>query len=112
MNEQVFEQKKVATRFKDGRQYASELIAHWPSDKPFEVSAVLRGAPELQNHKSALVVLAYEEYCRRTEAGQEIGITDFVNRFPMVQRALLRRLAVHRWLEEHLSLFGDLSPVQ
>ena len=80
----------------DMKDLASEILRQWPDDVAFSAQAVLAEHPELQNCKSIVLDLAYEEYCRTTETSdEELDPHEFVGRFPRFQRSLLRLLELH-----------------
>jgi len=72
-----------------------ELIDKWRSHKKPDTSEVLSAYPGLACCKRAVVDLAYEEYCLRIEAGEELDWVDFCQRFPQIADSLQRRIAVH-----------------
>lgn len=75
--------------------FSLELIARWRSHKKPDTSEVLSAYPGLARCKRAVVDLAYEEYCLRIEAGEDLDWVDFCQRFPEVEDSLQRRIAVH-----------------
>jgi hypothetical protein len=68
--------------------------------------AVLEEHPHLQNCKSALVNLAYEEFCQRKDAGEAIDPESFVNEFPTIRNSLLDLIQVHDFLDNDSRLAG------
>jgi len=89
----------------------SEIIQEWPQGVPFDAAEVLAQHPELARHKSAILDLAYEEYCRQVEAGQRIDPTVFTAGFPRVQKSLLALLDVHQFLSENPQLLAGPSRI-
>lgn len=81
------------------RAYVSDLICRTSSEESFDAQAIIDANPEIQNHRSLVLDLVYEEYCRRKEAGEEIGQNSFAQSFPDYQRSLLQVLQVHHYLE-------------
>ena len=75
--------------------FSQELIARWRRHKKPDTSEVLSAYPGLARCKRAVVDLAYEEYCLRIEAGEDLDWVDFCQRFPEVEDSLQRRIAVH-----------------
>ena len=75
--------------------FSLELIARWRSHEKPDTSEVLSAYPGLARCKRAVVDLAYEEYCLRIEAGEDLDWVDFCQRFPEVEDSLQRRIAVH-----------------
>lgn len=62
--------------------------------------------------RSALLDLAYDEYCVREEAGEAININQFCDRFPAIRSSLQRQLDVHRLLQENPELLQEVSDAQ
>jgi serine/threonine protein kinase/Tfp pilus assembly protein PilF len=83
-----------------GRSQSREvwrLIRETPPDAPFDAERILAEHPDWAGDTSLVLDLAYEEYCRRTEAGESVDVPAFVKRFAQHQAALLRQLATHQW---------------
>src|SRR5437764_11979779 len=76
---------------------------------PPDALAVLENDPELLADKSAAVDLAYEEFCRRTEAGERPDPEEFVARFPAYKASLRNVLLAHLHLMEHAGVLEDLT---
>ncbi len=89
------------------RALVSELIAGSPPSAPLDAYAVLREHPELANHKSALMELAYEDFCRRDDLGAPVEPGEFAARFPTICRSLLHQLGVHQLLADGLEGEGS-----
>lgn len=82
----------------------SEVKARWRSGEVADARGVLRNHPSLRQWKSVVIDLAYEEYCQRTEAGEEIDIKAFCRRFPSYSHSLYCRLEVEEMFRRHPSL--------
>ena len=80
--------------------FVAELIAGCPPGVPFDAHAVLVEHPELINYKSALLELAYEDFCRRDDLGFSVEPGEFAARFPTISRSLLHQIEVHRLLAD------------
>jgi serine/threonine protein kinase/Tfp pilus assembly protein PilF len=80
--------------------FVAELIADCPAGMPLDAHAVLAEHPELLNHKSALLELAYEDFCRRDDLGIPVEPGDFASGFPTISRSLLHQIEVHRLLAD------------
>jgi serine/threonine protein kinase/Tfp pilus assembly protein PilF len=94
----------------DLKQLVSEMIIAWPSSAPFDAWRILDLHPELHGNRSALLDLAYEEFCRRTEAGEMLSSEAFAQTFPGIQVSLLHQLRVHRFLAANTRL-DDILPI-
>jgi serine/threonine protein kinase/Tfp pilus assembly protein PilF len=82
------------------RALVSEIIAGSPPGTLLDAQAVLREHPELANHKSALMELAYEDFCRRDDLGMVVEPEEFATRFPTICRSLLHQIGIHQLLVE------------
>jgi serine/threonine protein kinase len=74
------------------------IKASWGTDAMPDAAAALALHPELLADKSAVLDLAYEEYCQRAEAGQSPEPESFCARFPAYRSSLRRLLAAHQFL--------------
>ena len=93
----------------EAKALASEIIALAGSEENFDARAILKSRPELAGHRSVVVDLAYEEFCRRLDAGEPPAPGEFVRRFPEVAESLLELLEVHDYLKEHPDEFVNRS---
>jgi eukaryotic-like serine/threonine-protein kinase len=74
--------------------------------------ALLARHPELLANKSAVLDLAYEEYCGRAKAGSVPEPEAFCERFPAYRSSLRRLLAAHQFLALNSDLLGTAPPVR
>lgn len=81
------------------RGYVSNLICREASDESFNAQKIIDANPEIQDHRSLVLDLVYEEYCRRKESGEDIGQKSFARNFPDYEHSLLQVLQVHHYLE-------------
>ncbi|MCU0982208.1 MAG: hypothetical protein MUF25_23890, partial [Pirellulaceae bacterium] len=93
----------------EAKALASEIIALAGSEENFDARDILRRRPELAQHRSVIVDLAYEEFCRRLDAGRPPAPREFVRRFPEVAESLLELLEVHEYLGDHPDEFVNES---
>jgi len=89
----------------EAKALASEIIAGTSPDEAFAAGLILENHPGLAEHRSVVVELAYEEFCRRVEAGEAADPKEFARRFPGVAQSLLKVLEVHKYLEQHPDAF-------
>jgi eukaryotic-like serine/threonine-protein kinase len=82
------------------RALVSQIIARSPGQR-IDANAVLKANPGLCRYESLILDLAYEEFCRRTDAGERPERNSFARRFPEVEHSLLRVLEVHDYLDHH-----------
>ncbi len=80
-----------------------ELLARIPLGEPFDAAAILADHPELAGTSSAVLDLAYEEFCRRRAQGEVVDPQQFAARFPSIGTSLLRLLEVDQFLESQFS---------
>src|SRR5215470_4481044 len=78
----------------------SDLIAAAPIEQSFDAQAALDAHPELRDRRSAVLRLAYEEFCRRKEHGASVDTEEFAARFPTVHHSLLYQIGVHSLLAD------------
>jgi tetratricopeptide (TPR) repeat protein len=89
----------------------SELIGDAVFGHSFDARSILRRNPEAADDRSTVVDLAYEEYCRKKDAGASIDIHQFASRFPDIEQSLIRVLEVHEYLEQNPdSTFAEFTP--
>ena len=65
----------------DAQALVSALIRRHPANVPFSAEEIVKQNPELLEHRSCLIDLAYEEFCRLREAGDNITATQFAGRY-------------------------------
>jgi tetratricopeptide (TPR) repeat protein len=92
------------------RGRASAAKHAWSHGAPPDALAVLEQDPELLADKAAVIDLAYEEFCRRTEAGDVPDAEAFVARFPAFQSSLRRVLRAHLFLMDNGALLEEPAP--
>jgi serine/threonine protein kinase len=68
--------------------------------------------PGLPADKSAVLDLAYEEFCQQTEAGQAPDPESFCARFPAYRSSLRRLLAAHQFLAANSEVLRAAPPVR
>jgi len=73
-----------------------EIIARWDEGERADALSALRAAPHLAEFRSAVVSLAYEEYCQRLESGETVDEVEFIAKFSPHDTALRKVLALHR----------------
>jgi serine/threonine protein kinase len=81
------------------RGLVNQIKAAWVSGKRPDALSVLAQHPELALKKSLVVELAYEEYCQREEAGEDVDIERFCSRFTDHRTSVRRRLHVHQFID-------------
>jgi tetratricopeptide (TPR) repeat protein len=92
------------------RGRASAAKHAWSRGALPDALAVLENDPELLADKSAAVDLAYEEFCRRAEAGEPPDPEEFVARFPAYQTSLRNVLLAHALLMENAPVLEETAP--
>lgn len=87
-------------------QVIEEVRQRWDQGEAPDVGVVLGERPELEDQKSLVLELAYEEYFRRAEeTGEEIDVESFCQRFPLCRYSLQRRIEVHQAFRDDLNWF-------
>lgn len=81
------------------RLVVDEIVDRWRGGDPPDASAVLAEYPQLREHHSLAVDLAYEEFCLRQEAGESLDQRRFCQQFSQFQYSLARMLNLHRVLQ-------------
>ena len=81
----------------------ANLISSWRSGIRPDAKQCITKFDWLRDDKSAVIDLAYEEYCLRTEAGESVDTSQFCGLFSSVfQESLYRRIDVHCMISEDL----------
>jgi len=88
------------------RQLASKLLATLPESAPLDAKDLLENFPELNECKSVVLDLAYEEFCRQAEASSALKPQEFAARFPTIQHSLLRLLEFDQLLQNDSQLYS------
>ena len=89
--------------FESVRKKVYSFVNQLPDSEKFDAQQILNNSPELYHHKSIVLDLIYEEYCREVEAGNPIEDESFANRFPEYEKSILNQIAIHRLLEQENS---------
>lgn len=77
-----------------------ETIARWRDGERPDAAALLSRHPALSRHKSLAIDLIYEEYCLRSNAGDTLIRSTFLDKFPGYQQSLVKMLEVHAAFEQ------------
>lgn len=80
-------------------QLARDIMGGWANGREANARHALEQHPEIAQRKSLAVELAYEEFCRRRAAGENVERKGFCAQFPQFQASLLRRLEVDEFFE-------------
>jgi len=91
----------------EAQTLASAIIARTDPAESFDAAAVLAEHPGLAKYRSVVVDLAYEEFCRRIEAGEPADPQAFARRFPAVASSLRKVLEVHQYIQKHPEAFAS-----
>jgi serine/threonine protein kinase len=84
----------------------------WGRGETPDAAAALALHPELRTDKSAVLDLAYEEYCLRAEAGEMPETEAFCARFPAYRSSLRRLLTTHAFLALNSGRIDSAAPVR
>lgn len=86
----------------------TEQIIREFGDADFSANVILDSHPELRDHSSCVVDLAYEEFCRGREKGHSVAASKFVEAFSTVQQSLYRVIEFDQILRDHPSLVQEI----
>lgn len=92
------------------KQLVEQTVRRWQQGEPADASAVLARHPALAAQQSLVLELAYEEFCQRREAGQQVDRQQFCRRFPRCRHSLLRLLEVDEILQHDPELRLPAAP--
>jgi hypothetical protein len=67
-------------------QLAAEIKRQWDQGQPADLVAVLAEHPELLRYRSIVLDLAYEEYCGRRRAGEQLSAGEFSRAIPLAAK--------------------------
>jgi serine/threonine protein kinase len=87
-------------------QLTTAFAALWRSGERLDTAAFLERFPGLQPSRGLLGALAYEEYCQRTAAGEQVDVASFCARFCTIEDLLLGLIHSHRLVEANVHLLG------
>jgi tetratricopeptide (TPR) repeat protein len=82
----------------------------WARGAEPDAVKVLARRPEWRADKSVVLDLAYEEYCRRYDAGERPDVEAFCERFPSHRLALQPLIQAHGILAENIDLLTAVAP--
>lgn len=105
--ESQLERDAAADLTEQVRSAIQEVKRLWNSGEPVNAMAAIEKYPELQDVKAFVLELAYEEFCRRIDAGESISATHFCQKFSRFRGSLGHLLEVHRLLEENPELLAS-----
>jgi eukaryotic-like serine/threonine-protein kinase len=90
------------------RDKVDEILDSWRAGSTPNALAVLDELPQLKQHPSLAVDLAYEEYCLRSESGEAMNPKAFCQKFDGLRKPIARMLKVHRGMQ---SMSLGIKPV-
>ena len=96
----------------DSQQEARALVARLVEDRSieqFSAKELLQQYSALRQFPDCVVDLAYEEYCRRRENGEELNGSSFVQGYSTVAQSLYRVIEFDQLLHDHPSLVKGVS---
>lgn len=82
------------------REHAARLKQRWRDGETADALAAIAEIGGTIVHKSVAIELAYEEYCQRKAAGENIQSSEFAGKFPDFQYSLKRQIGIHQFLSE------------
>ncbi len=90
-------------------------LRRWREGETPDVGEVLAKYPQVREHKTLVLDLAYEEYCMRNEGGSHVQPSEFCRQFPEYSHSMRRLLEVHDYAdwdalgEDPLEQVSDLA---
>ena len=78
---------------------------------PDDVNRPLTVVSESRARKTVLVDEAYQEFCKRCDAGEPVDPDQFCANFPSLKSSLGRILQAHLFLEEDAALWPEPAPI-
>jgi len=82
------------------RDHAQRLKLQWRDGEVPDARAAIEEIGGSTVHKSVAIELAYEEFCQRKAAGEDIQPSRFAERFPALQHSLQRQIGIHQFLSQ------------
>lgn len=92
---------------KSAEAFVAQLLAEF-GDDVFSAKEVLQQHPFLEDFQSCVIDLAYEEFCRRCEHGENLAATQFVKDYEDVEQSLYRVIEFDQVLHDHPSLIESI----
>jgi serine/threonine protein kinase len=89
------------------RRQAEDVKAEWARRGRPDARAALAEHPDLAADRSLVLDLAYEEYCLRKEAGEDVDPEDFCARFPVYRTSVRRLIGAHELFEGNPQLLDE-----
>jgi serine/threonine protein kinase/Tfp pilus assembly protein PilF len=86
------------------RDEAEAVLDAWDGGETFDARAILDARPDLNADKRTVIDLAYVEYCRRSNAGEQIDRDAFLDRFPTIRASLESLIGLHSFVRRHPEL--------
>ena len=84
----------------EAESLVSKVISTWRSGHHPNACDVLQRHPDLRQRHSLVLDLAYEEYCLRREAGEQVALSTYCELFPTVRKSLRVLLAADECTED------------
>lgn len=75
-------------------------INTWRAGGDPDAESFLELHPHVRDHHALVLDLAYEEYCLRRDAGEQVVVSTFCDRFPTVKKSLRKLLGAHEVFED------------
>ena len=79
---------------------ASAIKESWRQGQTPDAAAALARYPALNAHRSVVVDLVYEEFCRREDGGERPEPQEYYSRFPSHQSVLRKLLEAHCFVDD------------
>jgi serine/threonine protein kinase len=87
--------------------WVDRFVEEWRLDPTLTTMSFCRRYPQLEADLRLLTVIGYEEFCQRTEAGEELGAA-FLQQFPDGGEGLRELIGIHAYAGGHSSFLPGL----
>ncbi len=92
------------------RGRTASIVRRWEAGEEPDTLAALEEHPELQEDKSCVLDLVYEEYCLRADRGETIDADVYCARFPRFRSSVLRMLVSYQLLQDDPEVYEKAFP--
>ncbi len=89
---------------------ASQIIDAWWDGATADAEAAIAEHTGFSDSRSAILALAYGEYCVKEARGTPVDADAFCERFPRIRSSLFRRIEVHEFIDSHASFIAEEKP--
>lgn len=99
MNDQPRNHEQIKTESYEMMQRKLYSILGGSHSKALDAKDYLEQHPEIYRHKTLVIDLIYEEFCRKSENGDLVDEREFARQFPGFEKSILYQIAIHKIVE-------------